>query len=140
MEVHRLGHYWQFIFHLSGPTHYRIFQLKHPDRVVLDLSNVKTVKRLRYKEIIGTPITDLRYAAHQNNIFRIVFDLAMPVDTKVREISTGNKKEKKLELAFIKKGASVAAFEWPKKISNYTVHRSLFEENTIQPTGLKKKS
>lgn len=130
MQVHELGHTWQFIFYLSGSTNYRLFRLENPSRLVLDLKNVTTKQRLRYKSLLGTPIAGLRYSPHQDNIFRIVFDLAMPVEAKIREISDGSPHERKLELAFVKKSDHVAAFDWPADIKIKS-QRSLFEENVI---------
>lgn len=142
LDMYRQDHQWQFIFYLSAPTQYRIFRLNNPSRLVLDLKDVTTKVRLRYKALIDTPISKMRYSQHQDHIFRIVFDLAMPVDAKIQEVSDGHSKERKLELRFTKQAVSVAAFNVSSNLSAVKAQPSIFEDNaaTTQPPITKKKT
>lgn len=118
MEVHDLSHHWQFVFYLSKPTQFRSFNLDNPNRFVLDLKNVHANIRLRYKPLFGTPINALRYSYHKDHIFRVVFDLDMPVKAKLVELPTNKTGERKLQVMFIKKAHHVSGFGLPDMKSN----------------------
>jgi N-acetylmuramoyl-L-alanine amidase len=68
----------------SGPFHYRVFTLTHPDRVVLDLpeasSRVHVDRALKDKGLI----TQIRAGRPTPHTLRLVFDVSMPVTVLTR--------------------------------------------------------
>lgn len=141
MTTHELSHQWLFSFYLSGVTQYRTFTLKDPDRFILDLKNVQTKKHFGYKPLIGTPIKTVRFSAHNDNIFRVVFDLDMPVDVTLNQVSATAPGEYKLDVRFVKKPHTVAGFDWPAHAPAASNKPDLLREvPTTEDTYTKKKS
>ncbi len=115
MDAHELSHCWRFTFHLAGPAKYKLFELDNPKRVILDFDNVYTEKELSYQPTFDSPITNIRYAAHQDHQLRIVFEIDGPIQTQIENTSTPDSDEQSLQLSFIKTPHSVTAFSWPTK-------------------------
>lgn len=67
--------YTRLVFDLSGPVDYRLFTLKDPNRVVVDIDNARIVKPLPTRAAGNPIIADLRSSEHGANSVRIVIDL-----------------------------------------------------------------
>src|SRR3990167_9561340 len=68
MQVQIFSLQWCFTLNLSKPTNYRTFELYNPSRFILDVRNVETTSRLRYKELFGTQIKDIRYGPQADHV------------------------------------------------------------------------
>lgn len=78
---------------LDRPAKHKIFTLKSPDRVVVDLSNTKQ-SNLKLSGKKGRNFTGLRYAARNENDLRLVLDLKKTAEIK------SNLKGNQLEVSF----------------------------------------
>ncbi|HEX2245405.1 MAG TPA: N-acetylmuramoyl-L-alanine amidase [Gammaproteobacteria bacterium] len=66
----------QVIFDLSGPTHYRLFALTHPERIVIDIPNAQSPNQPLARPVLHDPVVArVRAAQHENNKLRLVLDL-----------------------------------------------------------------
>lgn len=138
MEMHTARHQWTFVFHLNKPAFYRGFWLSNPRRYVLDLKDVFTKQRLHYKELLGTPISKLRYATHKDHILRMVFDLDIPLSARVHEVAGKKPGSRELELRFVSSRHQLIGFDKNPKASYSTSTTSYFEDNSV--LDFKKKS
>lgn len=69
----------RIVFDLSGPVEYKAFDLKGPDRIVIDIANAKFSGKLPSGEKLGDRIRRIRTGKQEKSI-RVVLDLK----TKVR--------------------------------------------------------
>ncbi len=69
----------RIVFDLKAPVEHQIFSLKDPDRLVVDLKNIKINEDLSQLAQKGSKITSVRGAPKENQDFRIVFDLKSPL-------------------------------------------------------------
>ncbi len=63
------------VFELNKNTHYHVFSLNSPPRLVIDLPHTKLSTKLGGLDFTNTPIQDLRAAVHKRTGLRLVFDL-----------------------------------------------------------------
>lgn len=136
MKVQDLSHEWRFTFSLSAPTNYRTFTLQNPLRYIVDLRNVTTTAHLRYKEILGTPIQSFRSGAKPDNIFRMVFDLKRPVDSKVVVLPASDGRPARLQVVFKLPAKKVAAFSWPSTLKKTSLLEAPEDTAFHQPVTL----
>ncbi|CAA6812671.1 MAG: N-acetylmuramoyl-L-alanine amidase (EC [uncultured Thiotrichaceae bacterium] len=71
----------KLIITLDRPAKHKIFTLKSPDRVVVDLSNTKQ-SNLKLNGTKGRNFTGLRYATRNKNDLRLVLDLKKTAEVK----------------------------------------------------------
>ncbi len=69
----------RLVFDLSGPLDHRLFTLKDPDRVVVDLDNAQFANELPALELEGSVLQGVRTATHGERRLRVVLDLNQPV-------------------------------------------------------------
>ncbi|MHB8454739.1 MAG: N-acetylmuramoyl-L-alanine amidase [Acidiferrobacterales bacterium] len=67
--------YTRLVFDLSGPLEYRLFMLKDPERVVVDLDNARLSKPLPSLDTGSAIIAGMRSGERGANSVRIVIDL-----------------------------------------------------------------
>jgi len=65
----------RIVFDLKGPVQHQIFELKDPDRVVVDLKDIDVKTDLSRLDIEGSSINTVRGAKYNETDYRIVFDL-----------------------------------------------------------------
>ncbi|SFC39193.1 N-acetylmuramoyl-L-alanine amidase [Marinospirillum celere] len=65
----------RLVFDLSGPTQHRVFMLEGPDRLVIDISNVRLSTDLNRTSLDRTPIRRIRHAERNGTDLRVVLDL-----------------------------------------------------------------
>jgi len=65
----------RLVFDLSGPTQHRVFMLENPDRLVIDISNVRLSTELSQASLEKTPVQRIRHAVRNGNDLRVVLDL-----------------------------------------------------------------
>ncbi len=67
------------VFDVSGPVTHRLFTLKNPDRLVIDLSNAVIDDKLKKTLTRGGIVKDLRSGPRNKKDLRLVLDLKGPV-------------------------------------------------------------
>src|SRR3990167_1942711 len=133
MQVQTFSHQWCFTLNLSKPTNYRTFELDNPSRFILDLRNVETTSRLRYKELFGTPIKDIRYGPQADHVFRIVFDLRSKVKATTQVIPGVNGQPTQLRISFRMPPKEIAGFSWPKHIAPKNSTQPISIQDNVPP-------
>ena len=69
----------RLVFDLSGPVEHRIFTLKSPERLVIDISNARMRADTDDVEIDKTPIQRIRTGVKEQTDVRVVLDLSASV-------------------------------------------------------------
>lgn len=75
VRVWRAPDHTRVVFDLTGPVNHKIFQLKQPDRLVIDIDNSRNRASLSSVDLHKTPIKRIRSAVREQNDLRYVFDL-----------------------------------------------------------------
>ncbi len=65
----------RLVFDLSGPVEHKLFTLKNPARVVIDITNTELKKGFGDVQIDDTPISKIRYGAQGGGTLRVVLDM-----------------------------------------------------------------
>ena len=77
----------RLVFDIKGETSYTSFKLDQPDRIVIDLKKTKQWSIIKLPDFAGTPIKNIRYAQKENDILRVVLDLAAAREYKTQLLS-----------------------------------------------------
>lgn len=72
----------RLVFDLSGPVDHKVFELKSPDRLVIDVEDAKFSASVSDLDFSNTPIDKLRFGKRGSNGLRIVLDMMQ--ETKPR--------------------------------------------------------
>lgn len=72
----------RIVFDIKGAIDYKVFQLKNPQRLVIDVTNVPKKPKLSHLKLKNSPITTMRAAHRNGNDLRIVLDLKKAVSQK----------------------------------------------------------
>jgi N-acetylmuramoyl-L-alanine amidase len=72
----------RLVFDLSNPANHKIFPLQNPDRLVIDLKNIKLQTDLAQLKLADTPIVSVRSAVKDGDDLRIVIDLKNKVSPR----------------------------------------------------------
>ncbi len=70
------------VFDISAPVVHQLSQLHDPERVVVDILDVETSGALDGLKVSNNVFSDVRYATHDHNTLRVVFDLSARVRPK----------------------------------------------------------
>ncbi len=65
---------------LSAPVKYKVFTLKSPDRVVIDLMQTTLEGNLKQGKHDRPPVASIRYATRAGGFLRVVLDVTHPVE------------------------------------------------------------
>lgn len=79
------------VFDVSGPVEHRLFTLKNPDRLVIDLPDARADAALLAAVRPGGIVQRLRSGARNRKDLRLVLDLKGPVKPKSFVLKPGNK-------------------------------------------------
>ncbi len=71
----------------KAPTGHEIFTLANPDRLVIDLHDVKISAKIKVGGIHSNVVKDIRYATHKEGKLRIVVDLKRPIKHRYKFIN-----------------------------------------------------
>ncbi len=69
----------RIVFDLSHPVDHKIFMLSSPQRLVIDIENVKLLNSLLKVDLGGTPIRAMRSSSRNDHDVRVVLDLSASV-------------------------------------------------------------
>ena len=70
------------VFDVTGPVEHRLFTLKNPDRLVIDLPNAGIDSKVRKAQTAGRFVKNLRSGPRNKKDLRLVLDLKGPVKPK----------------------------------------------------------
>ena len=73
----------RIVFDLSGPAQHNMFMLSEPNRMIIDISNMKLATSLNNLNLKNTPIKSIRNSSQNGKDLRLVFDLSSQVTAKV---------------------------------------------------------
>jgi len=79
LRLWRAPDHTRLVFDLSGTLEHRVFILKNPDRLVVDLENSRLLGALPTPDPNEPVLAGIRTGAHGDNKLRIVLDLKQPV-------------------------------------------------------------
>lgn len=71
------------VFDLSGPVKHNMSTMTAPERIIIDIQNVKLATSLNKLVLKGTPITSLQSSMQNGKNLRLVFNLSAKVTPKV---------------------------------------------------------
>ncbi len=76
-------------FKLSAAVHHKVFTLKAPDRVVIDLMQTSMEGKLKQGKHHRPPLKAVRYAEREGGFLRIVLDLVQQATMSYRMVNSG---------------------------------------------------
>lgn len=79
LRMWRAPEHTRLVFDLSAPLEHRLFALKNPDRIVIDLENSRLSGALPSLDFSGPRLAGVRTASHNNDRLRVVLDLKRPM-------------------------------------------------------------
>lgn len=114
LHVSRSPQEWHFVFTMSSPVPYNIFMLDNPERIVVDLKDIRLHHSFSNAQYADTPVKNIRMGPHGENGLRLVLDLAYPVQLKTRALQDPlHDNSGQLILDLKRRGQKVLAFSWP---------------------------
>jgi len=75
VRLWRAPDHTRLVFDLSGPVNHKLFSLKQPSRIVIDVDKSKFSADIRALDFSNTPISNMRYGKRKANDLRIVLDV-----------------------------------------------------------------
>ncbi|WP_299595570.1 N-acetylmuramoyl-L-alanine amidase [uncultured Microbulbifer sp.] len=82
VRLWRAPDHTRLVFDLDGPAEHKLFMLKNPDRVVIDVSGAKLSAGMDGLPLDDTPISGVRHAVKNSKDLRVVLDLKQPVNPR----------------------------------------------------------
>ncbi|MBN4053712.1 N-acetylmuramoyl-L-alanine amidase [Haliea sp. AH-315-K21] len=82
VRTYRAPDYTRLVFDLSEQVEHQIFSLENPNRLVIDLSDATLFANFSDLNLSGTPISNIRSAARNDNDTRVVLDLNAAVQAR----------------------------------------------------------
>lgn len=77
----------RIVFDLSGPVKHNMFTLTEPERLIVDIEDIKLATSLNKLNLKETPIKAIRNSSQNGKDIRLVFDLASKVNPKIFSLS-----------------------------------------------------
>lgn len=81
----------RLVFDLSAAVEHKVFSLKNPDRLVIDIENTQLKTDASTLNLSSSPISRLRSAVHNKTNLRIVLDLKHPVKPRSFSLAKNEK-------------------------------------------------
>ena len=72
----------RLVFDLSSPVNHKMFTLKSPDRLVIDINDSSMKADIRQIDFSGSPIAHFRHGQRQGDNLRIVLDMKKKVHSR----------------------------------------------------------
>ena len=82
VRLWRAPDHTRLVFDISDPVNYKIFALKNPQRLVIDITDGLQVGSFDELDFTATPIASIRSAVRNKNDLRVVLDLTAPIELK----------------------------------------------------------
>ena len=93
----------QILLETTGKIDYQSFFLHHPERLVLDLKNTNVGFPFQDLTINEGGVNKIRFGNYDKDIFRVVFDLIYPVESKIFWVENESEKKYQLVIEFSSK-------------------------------------
>lgn len=77
----------RIVFDLSGPVHYEVLELQHPERIVLDIKSSQITADVNALSWEDTPVTQIRTGVRDGHDVRIVLDLKSQATPQVMTLN-----------------------------------------------------
>ncbi len=65
----------RIVFDLTGPVEHKVFTLKNPERVVIDIDQTSLGQNVKRLPLADTPVSNIRYGTRNGGSLRVVLDL-----------------------------------------------------------------
>lgn len=75
VRLWRAPDHTRLVFDLSAPIQHRLFNLKDPSRIVIDIENAQFNSNVADLKFADTPVNNLRHGRRNQNDLRVVLDL-----------------------------------------------------------------
>jgi len=82
VRLWRAPDHTRVVLDLSSPVEHKVFPLKKPARVVVDISNTENISSITDLDFEQTPIQQLRFGRRNKNDLRVVLDLSEAVNPR----------------------------------------------------------
>jgi len=102
------------VFDISGPVEHRLFTLKNPNRLVIDLSNAVVDDKVKQTLTRGGVVKQLRSGSRNQKDLRLVLDLKGPVKPRSFVLKPNEQYGHRLVIDLF--GADAAGKSVPKKV------------------------
>lgn len=79
VRLWRAPDHTRLVFDLSGPVEHRLFSLKNPDRIVIDIENTDISSDFAGLQLTDTPVRSLRHGRRNDGDLRVVLDLQQDI-------------------------------------------------------------
>ncbi len=111
----------QVVFDIGSPLKYKLFQLKGPDRVVIDLVNAKAGRIRPGIRSSNGWLKGIRAAPQKGGGLRIVLDLSRPLETNGYLLKPSGKYGHRLVVDLMTQGKGTARFPSKPAVTEKTV-------------------
>ncbi len=75
VRLWRAPDHTRIVFDLAAPVEHKLFPLKNPNRIVIDINDAVLAKKIADLSLENTPISKVRYGRHGKTGLRVVLDL-----------------------------------------------------------------
>ena len=114
----------RLVFDLSGPVEHKLFMLRSPDRLVLDIERSSFEGSLSGLELAKTPIKNIRTALRNKNDLRVVLDLSSGIKPRSFVLKKQQGKNDRLVVDLYDQAASAKTV---KTVASATSSGQLYE-------------
>lgn len=97
------------VLDLDEPVDYRLFTLSDPDRLVVDIDNVRATGRLPFDVESGGVIAQVRHGVRNGTDLRVVFDLNSPAEPQSFVLDPAGRYGHRLVIDLVPEGATPPA-------------------------------
>lgn len=106
VRLWRAPDHTRLVFDLSGPVEHKLFTLKSPDRLVIDVERSSLKTSFNKLELAKTPIKNIRSAQRNKHDLRVVLDLSKSVKPRSFVLKKQSGKNDRLVLDLYDKDVS----------------------------------
>ncbi len=111
----------RIVFDMDRQAPFNVFDLASPDRVVIDLTDVRMRAALPKANAVGQFIQRIRQGSPQTNTKRLVFDLKQPVRYSVQMLKPSGRYQYRLVVDFQPVGGAATPKSRPKSKSELLI-------------------
>lgn len=108
VRLWRAPDHTRLVFDLSGPVEHKLFTLKSPDRLVIDVESSSLKGSFSKLDLAKTPIKNIRSAQRNKHDLRVVLDLSKSVKPRSFVLKKQSGKNDRLVLDLYDKAVSTA--------------------------------
>ena len=83
LQIQKENQSCRLIFDATGPIDYRESAITNPNRIVLDITQMKLATSVHLQLLKNTPVNNIRMGIHKNKKLRIVLDIKHKVNARI---------------------------------------------------------